>query len=166
MKRSWAVLMMLLLVAGVAIGLSTPALEAQQRNLLVSKQTAAPPALDGTLDAAWDAAVPLTVKVVGGRNLPGGTTDVTLRSLHAGDSIYFHVQYRDATESMRRGPWIKQADGSWQQAKDPKFALKGNRPAPPYWIVDAEKEPFDDSKYKAGDEVPGIIVAPFTGDRG
>jgi hypothetical protein len=41
--------------------------------------------------------------------------------------------------------------------------LKGNKPAPPYWIVDSEKEPFDDSKYKAGDEVPGIIVAPFTG---
>lgn len=50
--------------------------------------------------------------------------------------------------------------------KGPKFALKGNKPAPPYWIVDAEKEPFDDSKYKPGDEVPGIIVAPFTGDRG
>ena len=278
MKRSWIVLMLLLLWAGVAIGLSTATLDAQQRNLLVSKQTATPPALDGTLDAAWNAAVPLTVKVVGGRNLPGGTTDVTLRSLHAGDSIYFHVQYRDATESMRRGPWIKQADGSWQKAKDPsdkggdnnlvyedkfamiwnmsspsfeqrgclaachtgegkpfgnkytpgpgerldmwhmksvrtgyigqiddqyvddtrydkdkspeagrksdpktgggyvdnvsddkkapKFALKGNTPAPPYWIVDAEKEPFDDSKYKAGDEVPGIIVAPFTGDRG
>ena len=30
----------------------------------------------------------------------------------------------------------------------------------------SEKEPFDDSKYKAGDEVPGIIVAPYTGDRG
>lgn len=44
--------------------------------------------------------------------------------------------------------------------------MKGNKPAPPYWIVDSEKEPFDDSKYKAGDEVPGIIVAPFTGDRG
>jgi hypothetical protein len=32
--------------------------------------------------------------------------------------------------------------------------------------VDSAKEPFDDSKYKAGDEVPSIIVAPFTGDRG
>jgi hypothetical protein len=31
--------------------------------------------------------------------------------------------------------------------------------------VDADKEPFDDSKYKAGDEVPSIVVAPFTGDR-
>jgi Ethylbenzene dehydrogenase len=32
--------------------------------------------------------------------------------------------------------------------------------------VEGEKEAFDGSKYKAGDEVPSIIVAPFTGDRG
>jgi len=50
--------------------------------------------------------------------------------------------------------------------KSPKFAAKGNKPAPPYWIVDQEKEPFDGGKYKVGDEVAGIIVAPFTGDRG
>ena len=50
--------------------------------------------------------------------------------------------------------------------KGPKWALPGNKPAPPYWIVDSGKEPFDDSKYKAGDEVPGIDVAPLTGDRG
>ncbi len=48
----------------------------------------------------------------------------------------------------------------------PQWALKDNRPAPPFWILDSEKVPFDDSKYKAGDEVPGILVAPFTGDRG
>jgi hypothetical protein len=192
--------------------------------------------------------------------------------------VYFLAQYKDPTDSVQRGPWVKQADGSWQKLKDPndkggdnnlyyedkmaviwdisspafeqrgcfsachtgegkpfgnkytkdagerldmwhfksvrtgsvgqtddqyvdatrydpdkspnagrktepktgggyvdnvsddkkgpKFALKGNKPAPPYWIVDTNKEPFDDSKYKAGDEVPGIVVAPFTGDRG
>jgi len=48
----------------------------------------------------------------------------------------------------------------------PKWAAKGNKPAPPYWLLDSEKEPFDGSKYKAGDEVAGIIVAPFVGDRG
>jgi Ethylbenzene dehydrogenase len=50
--------------------------------------------------------------------------------------------------------------------KGPKFGAKGNKPAPPYWILDNEKEPLDAGKYKAGDEVAGIIVAPFTGDRG
>jgi hypothetical protein len=58
------------------------------------------------------------------------------------------------------------ADNVTDDKKGPKFALKGNKPAPPYWIMDAEKEPFDDSKYKPGDEVPGIIIAPFAGDRG
>jgi len=50
--------------------------------------------------------------------------------------------------------------------KGPKLALAGNKPAPPYWILDSEKEPFDDSQYEAGDEVPGIVVTPFAGDRG
>ena len=202
-----------------------------------------------------------------------------MRSVYVGDTVYFMYQYRDATQSFRRSPWVKQADGSWAKLNDPadkggdnnvdyedklavlwninspafeqkgcmagchpgegkphgnkytpnagerfdlwhakfvrgaasigqiddqyvdstrydavkapeagrkgdpktgggyvdnvsddkkgpKFALKGNKPAPPYWIVDAEKEPFDDSKYKPGDEVPSILVAPFTGDRG
>ncbi len=50
--------------------------------------------------------------------------------------------------------------------KGPKFAAKGNKPAPPYWIFDKEKEPLDGSKYKEGQEVASIIIAPFAGDRG
>jgi hypothetical protein len=265
-------------IVALAVGLWAGPLDAQQKNVLVSKKVAPAPALDGTLDATWSSAPAVTVKVLGGRNLPGGTTDVTIRSVSAGDTVYFMVQYKDATQSFQRSPWQKQADGSWKKLKDandkggdnnqyyedkfavlwnistpafeqrgcmaachtgegkpfgnkytanagerldmwhfksvrtgpvgqtddqyvdatrydpekspnagrktepkagggyvdnvtddkkgPKFALKGNKPAPPYWIVDADKEPLDDSKYKAGDEVPGIIVAPFTGDRG
>lgn len=48
----------------------------------------------------------------------------------------------------------------------PKWAAKGNKPAPPYWILDRDKEPFDNTKYKPGNEVAGIIAAPFVGDRG
>jgi hypothetical protein len=278
MKRSWELLIPAALVAvGILVGPATEPLNAQTKNLLVAKKVGAAPALDGTLDTAWNGAPPLTVKAIGGKNLPGGSTEVTLRAVYTRDSIYFQMQYKDATESFKRGPWVKQADGSWVKLKDPadkggdnnlvyedkagliwainssmfeakgcmaachtgegkpygnkylpagekadmwhwksvrtgsvgqiddqwlddtkydkdktpnagrkndpkgsggyvdnfsddkklpKFALKGNKPAPPYWIVDAEKEPFDDSKYKAGDEVPGIIVAPFTGDRG
>ena len=279
MKRSWQwMLPALLLAAGIGLGLLAGPLDAQSKNVLVAGKVAAAPALDGTTDAAWNAAPPLTVKAVGGKNLPGGSTEVTLRAVYTADTVYFLAQYKDETNSVRRGPWVKQADGSWQKLKDPndkggdnnlyyedkmgviwnisspafekrgclsachtgegkpygnkytasagerldmwhwkgvrtgtigqiddqyvdstrydpekakeagrkgdpktgggyadnvsadkkgpKFALKGNKPAPPYWIVDAEKEPFDDSKYKAGDEVPGIVVSPFTGDRG
>lgn len=252
--------------------------QAQQKNNLVSRKVAAAPSTDGSLDAAWTSAPALTVRAVGGKNFPGGATDITLRSVATSDTIYVHMQYKDATQSLRRSPWQKQADGSWKKVVDPadkggdnnlyyedkaaliwnisspafqqrgcmaachtgegkpfgnkylpgaderadiwhlkgvrtgvigqvddqyldgtrydkdkapeagrksdpktgggyadnvtddkkmpKFALAGNKPAPPFWIVDSEKEPFDDSKYKAGDEVPGIIVAPFTGDRG
>ena len=40
-----------------------------------------------------------------------------------------------------------------------------NKPGPPDCILEPEKVPFDNAKYKANDEVSGIIVAPFTGDR-
>jgi hypothetical protein len=280
MKRWWMKWMipMLAVALGIGMGLVVGPTDAQQKNLLTAQKVAAAPALDGTIDATWQKAPPLTVKAVGGKNLPGGSTEVSLRAVYAGDTIYFLMQYKDETNSVRREPWQKQADGSWKQLKDPndkggdnnlyyedkwamiwnisspafeqkgcmaachtgegkpfgnkylpnsgekadiwhmkgvrtgsigqvddqylddtrydkdkapeagrksdpstgggyknnvsddkkgpKFALKGNKPAPPYWIVDSEKEPFDDSKYKAGDEVPGIIVAPFTGDRG
>jgi hypothetical protein len=279
MKRMWnLVLPVTLVVTGVALGVFTAPTDAQQRNV-VAKKVAGEPAFDGTLDAAWKAAPVTTVKVVGGKNLPGGSTEVAIRSVYTADSIYLMYQYKDETQSFRRSPWVKQADGSWAKLKDPddkggdnnkyyedkfavlwnisspafeqkgcmaachtgegkpygnkymatggerldmwhvksvrtavsvgqtddgyvdntryekgkndnagrktdpktaggyvdnqtddkkgpKFARKDNKPAPPYWILDAEKEPFDDSKYKAGDEVPGIIVAPFTGDRG
>lgn len=273
-RRSFA----LFLVLAVAVAFSAPPLGAQQKNVLAAKKIASAPALDAATDDLWKDAPPLTVKAVGGRNFPGGTTDVTLRAVYTADTIYFQLQYKDPTESTRRSPWVKQADGTWKQLKDPndkggdnntyyedkmamiwnisspafeargcmaachtgegkpygnkylpnageradiwhwksvrtgsigqiddqyldatrydkdkapeagrksdpktgggyadnvndakngpKWALTGNKPAPPYWIVDAQKEPFDDSAYKAGDEVPGIVVAPFTGDRG
>jgi hypothetical protein len=268
----------LVLALGVGLGLAVGLTDAQEKNVLVAKKVATAPTLDGVMEDAWKAAGPLTVKVIGGRNLSGGSTEVSLRAVYTADMVYFLVQYKDSTESLRRSPWVKQADGSWQKLKDPndkggdnnlyyedkmaviwninspafeqrgcfsachagegkpfgnkytanagerldmwhwkgvrtgtigqiddqyvdntrydkekspnagrkndpktgggyvdnvsddkkgpKFALKGNTPAAPYWIVDSEKEALDDSKYKAGAEVPGIIVAPFTGDRG
>jgi hypothetical protein len=246
--------------------------------LMVARKAAAPPAAEPALDAGWRAVEPLTVKLNGGRNLPGGSTEVTLRAQYTADMVYFLVQYKDPTESFKRSPWVKEADGSWKKAKDPadkggdnnlvyedkfgviwnisspafeqrgcmgachvgegkpygnkylpspneradmwhwksvrtgsvgqiddqyldgtrydaekspnagrknepktgggytdnvsedkkgpRFALPGNKPAPPYWILDAEKTPVDAGAYKPGAEVPSIIVAPFTGDRG
>lgn len=47
-------------------------------------------------------------------------------------------------------------------SKDAKAANKGGS----YWINEADKVAFDDSKFKAGDEVASISVSPFAGDRG
>jgi len=90
-------------------------------DLLVSAKVAAPPAMDGNAsDAAWTMAKPITVKLEDGANFGGkGTTTATLKSVYSGDMVYFLVQYKDPTESVRRGPFQKQADGSWKQLKDP-----------------------------------------------
>lgn len=59
---------------------------------------------------------------------------------------------------------IKLVDGK------PEFMNKNGIPANAkggtYYLRQEDKVPFDDSKFKAGDEVASIIVAPFTGDRG
>ena len=46
--------------------------------------------------------------------------------------------------------------------KDAKAANKGGT----YWVKAEDKTAFDDAKFKAGDEVASVIVAPFKGDRG
>lgn len=51
----------------------------------------------------------------------------------------------------------------------PEFMNKGGKPANnggTYWLKAEDKVAFDDSKFKAGDEVASIMVSPFTGDRG
>lgn len=92
-------------------------------NTLVVARAASAPTLDGNAnDAAWAAAAPLTVGLSGGMNFNKGETAATLKSVVAGDTIYFLLQYADPTHSLRRGPYQKQADGSWKKLKDPKDA--------------------------------------------
>ncbi len=249
-----------------------------QQPELVAVKVAAPPVLDGTVDAAWGQAREAVIPVSGGANHSNGQTTVRLKAVYAGNMVYFLMTWADATQSYRRSPFQKQQDGTWKKLVDPndkggdnnvyyedkfaiiwnmsikgfdqsgcftachagepgkpfgnkytstaseiadiwhwksvrtgpvgqmddqyldntrfdpqtapeagrksdprtgggyvdntleggkpKWAAKDNKPAPPYWILDNEKTAFDDSRYKAGDEVPGILIAPFTGDRG
>ena len=263
-------------LSGAVVLLTLSGVVSAQDTTLVAKKVAAPPALDGKMDATWQQTTPLVVKVSGGKNLPGGSTEVTLRALYDAEKVYFVAQWKVPAKGERRFPFQKQPDGSWKQLVDPadkggddnlyyedklamiwaikspsfeksgcfagchlgetkpygnkylpageiadiwhwksirtgsvgqiddqylddtkydkekapeagrksdpktgggyadnklvtgkpQWARQGNAPAPPYYILDSEKEAFDDSKYKPGDEVPGILVAPFTGDRG
>jgi len=251
-----------------------------ESNTLKAAKVSVAPVIDGNVDAAWLQTTPLVVQVKNGANLPGGATNVSLRATYDDANLYMLVQWADATHSLKRSPWQKQADGTWKKLSDPNdkggdnnlvyedkfaflwnindsikgfnqvgclvtchpgetkpfgnkytasegeladmwhfksvrtgpvgqvddqyvdstrydpvtakeagrhgdaktgggyvdnqtadkklpaFALPDNKPAPPYWILDSEKVAFDDSKYQPGDEVPGIIIAPFTGDRG
>jgi hypothetical protein len=47
-------------------------------------------------------------------------------------------------------------------ASDGKAANKGGA----YWVMAADKVPFDDSRFEPGDEAASIMLAPFEGDRG
>ena len=273
-------ILMGLLAAGTFVlascGPSTPSLAA---DTVGAVKTTTALKLDGVVDSGWSSAKPITITASGGVNT--NTNTVELRALYTADTVYFLAQWTDPTESTRRSPWQKQADGTWKKISDPndkggdnnlvyedkmafiwnvndsiagfnqsgcavtchagepgkpfgnkyaanageigdiwhwkgvrtgtvgqfddqyvdntrydaknapeagrksdpktgggyvdntlddknlpRFALPGNKAAPPYWIVDGEKVALDNSKYAAGNEVPGIIVAPFTGDRG
>ena len=46
-----------------------------------------------------------------------------------------------------------------------KSGTPANKPGGTYWLNEADKVPFDDSKFKPGDEVAAILISPFTGDR-
>jgi hypothetical protein len=54
------------------------------------------------------------------------------------------------------------------KTKLPAFGLAANKPAGAgsFLILDSEKIPFDATKYKAGDMIPGVYAAPYKGDRG
>jgi hypothetical protein len=96
--------------------------EAAAPNVLVAAKVATPPTLDGnTNDSAWASAKAITVALAEGANFAGGKgeTTATLKAVYSGDMVYFLVQYNDPTESVRRGPYQKQADGSWKKLKDP-----------------------------------------------
>ena len=111
-----------LVMAGLAALWWLPAAAAE--GTLLSLQTDAPPVMDGMVDGAWSGATALEVVVderpyEPSNGYPGmKTTKVTLRAMHDADNLYMLVQYEDPTESLERFPWIKQADGSWQQRSD------------------------------------------------
>lgn len=103
-----------LLAAGLAFGASAFAADT-----LVAAKVANPPKLTlGAKDPAWAKAKPLAVALNGGQNFKDGATTAKLKAVYSGDTVYFLVQYADPTESVRRSPFVKQADGTWKKLKD------------------------------------------------
>jgi hypothetical protein len=88
--------------------------------LLASTVAAAPAPNAGASDPAWAGAKPLRIDLAGGENFGGkGSTTATLKAVYAGDMLYMLIQYDDPTQSVRRGPFQKQADGSWKKLVGP-----------------------------------------------
>lgn len=84
---------------------------------LTSVKVVAAPVIDGAPESIWDQASAMTVNVAGGANT--GSHVVTLKSIYTDDSVYFLAVWNDPTESLRREPWVKQANNTWKQLKDP-----------------------------------------------
>lgn len=272
------------LIMSGALALAVSTAHADEFTVTAVKASAAP-TLDGNADdAVWSQAPTTAIKAVKGVNFGGsGETTGSIKAAYMGDTLYMLLQWDDATHSLQRAPYQKQADGSWIKLSDPddkggdnnkvyedkaaliwnindsifgfdrrgcqiachagepgkpygnkytaedgelgdiwhlkhvrtapvgqvddqyldhtrydkekapgagrksdpktaggytNIALKDGKPefmskdAKPannggtYWLVKGDEVPFDDSKFKAGDEVASIMVAPFEGDRG
>ncbi len=92
--------------------------------LVATFTNSAPDLAAGASDPVWAKASPLSAALTGGANfgaLPGkkGDSSVTLKAAYTADMLYMLIQYKDPTNSVRRGPYQKQADGSWKKLKDP-----------------------------------------------
>lgn len=109
------------MLATLAACESTPP-PAPPNTLVAMKVTAAPNMTALAGDPAWARAQPLSFKVGDGVNFAGGKgeTNVTLKAVYTADMLYMLIQYQDPTNSVRRNPYQKQADGSWKQLKDPQ----------------------------------------------
>jgi hypothetical protein len=89
--------------------------------LLAAKVSTAPSLQAGAADRAWANAAPLAIELNGGENFGGkGSTTATLKAVYTADTLYMLVQYADPTNSLRRGPFQKQPDGTWKKLADPK----------------------------------------------
>jgi hypothetical protein len=88
--------------------------------VLNAKKVAQAPVLTAlAADPAWKGAPELKVKLNNGKNFDGGSTVATFKAIYAGDMVFFLLSYADPTQSIRRFPYVKQADGSWLKLKDP-----------------------------------------------
>ena len=93
-------------------------------SLVATFTSAAPNLAAGASDPVWTKTSPLSAALTGGANFgakPGdkGDSTVTLKAAYTADMLYLLIQYKDPTNSVRRGPYQKQADGSWKKLKDP-----------------------------------------------
>lgn len=92
--------------------------------LVAAKVATAPVLAAGAADPAWASAKALKVELTGGANFGAARgeragTMASVKAVYSGDTLYLLIQYADPTNSVRRGPYQKQADGSWKKLKDP-----------------------------------------------
>ena len=81
---------------------------------LTVPRIATPPVLDGDGgDPAWAGAQPVTFHTAKAANSPGHVSDVTVKAVHDGTSIYFQWRWADPDVSYKRYPLVK-TEGGWK----------------------------------------------------
>lgn len=68
------------------------------------------PTVDGFYDVVWGVAAPVLLRVSGGW---GEAEFVSARAAYDGTYLYMLLVWDDDKASVRRQPWVKQADGTW-----------------------------------------------------
>lgn len=69
------------------------------------------PVIDGFFDAVWTKMDPVRLRVTGGW---GQAEFVSVKAAYDATYLYMLVTWADNQASVRRQPWVKQADGSWK----------------------------------------------------
>ena len=80
------------------------------------------PVIDGTFDdAVWAQAPKVEFKAIKGLHFKddSGNTSGTIQAAYDAERIYLLLTYEDPTNSVRRSPFVKGADGTWTKVKDP-----------------------------------------------
>ncbi|EHR72681.1 Ethylbenzene dehydrogenase [Burkholderiales bacterium JOSHI_001] len=109
---------------GLVAGCQAPRQKLAADVLVAAKVATAPNPAAGAADPVWATARSLSVTAADGANLgakPGdkGDSQVTMKAAYTADTLYLLIQHTDPTYSVRRGPYQKQADGTWKKLKDP-----------------------------------------------
>lgn len=87
-----------------------------------------PPTIDGFFDPIWAQAARVRLRVADGW---GDAEFVTVQAAYDATYLYMLVVWEDDKASLRRQPWVKQADGSWK-------VLAGKSPTPAAGVTWAE----------------------------
>ena len=86
-------------------------------------KSAAAPVLDAAVvDGVWKTAPATEVKAQKGVNFKEGqgNTTGTVQAAYDAKTLWLRVTYDDPTLSVRRSPYVKQADGTWKKLVDPE----------------------------------------------
>jgi len=71
----------------------------------------APPVVNGYFDPAWNLATQTSYIIGGGW---ADATSVQVTAVYDDTYLYLRVRWADDQASIRRQPWVKQADGTWR----------------------------------------------------